>query len=213
MRDGTVALAQDRGHVGVGQAVEAIAPQSALPRIPGQRQHLLDHWQGVVEAGVEAGDLGDVRALAQQDLDGLQRERLVQRRQRDVALEVGQHLGIDAHRVEVLATAVDHAVRDRGHAAPVEPGQDALPDQRQRVAVGVVRAQFDRERRHVGLAEIRRRPADALHLAVPQRPARQRHGAGIEHGELDARRAAVEHQQDVSGGFGHGYAACVQAAV
>jgi hypothetical protein len=36
----------------------------------------------VVEGGVETGDLRQLRLLAQQDLDGFQRERLVQRRQR-----------------------------------------------------------------------------------------------------------------------------------
>ena len=174
--------------------MEAVAAQAALPECVRQWQLLFDLGQGVVEAGIEAGHLGDVRALAQEDLDRLQREGLVQRCQRDVALEVGQHTGIHPHRCEVLAAAVDHAMGDGGDRAAVEAGDDAFADQLQGGAIRGCGVQLDRERHHSGLAEVRLRSTDALHLAVPLRLARRRIGIGVVHGELDARRAAVEDQ-------------------
>jgi hypothetical protein len=48
-----------------------------------QRQHLLHRRQRAVKRGVEARDLRQVGHIGQQGLDRLQRERLVQRRQRD----------------------------------------------------------------------------------------------------------------------------------
>src|SRR3546814_2352710 len=84
-------------HEGVGEAVETVAAQPLAPRT-WQRQHLLDPGHGVMECGVEAGDLRQLRVQRQQRLDRLQCERLVQRRQRDVAAQVGEHRGIDANR-------------------------------------------------------------------------------------------------------------------
>ena len=197
-----VAFGQRGRHERIRQAVETIAAQAALPGIPRQRQDLLDRRHGVMEAGVETGHLRQLGRLAQQDLDRLQRERLVQRRQRHVARQVGQHAGIDPRGLEVAAAAVHHAMRDRGEASAVQSRAHALQDQRQRRAVGVCLVERNRERRNAAFAEVGRRPADALHLAVPQRLARQRRGGRVEQRELDARRAAVEDQDQGRHGDG-----------
>ena len=202
-----MALGQGGGHVFVGQAVEAVAAQPAFPGRMRQGQQLLDLGQRVVEGGVEAGHLHQFGPLAQQDVHGLQRKGLVQWRQRDEGLEVGQHAGIDAHGLEVAAAAVHHAVGDGGHAGAVQLRQargDALADQLQRGAVGVGCVQGDGKGRHAALAEVGRGPAYALDLAVPQRLARQRALGTVEDGELDAGRAAVEHHDQFAGGGGCG---------
>ena len=180
--------------------MEAVTAQAALPGVPGQRQQRLDVGDGVVEAGVEAGHLQQARVLVQQDVDGFQREGLVERCQRDIAAQVFEHAGVHAHRFEVPVAAVHHAVRDQAHAMSVQAGEDAFADQRQRVAVRARGIERDRERRDAAFAEVGLRAADALHLAIPQRPARQRCNGGIEHRELDARRAAVEHHDEIAHG-------------
>ncbi len=182
--------------------MEAIAPQAPLPGIVGQRQHLLDLRHGMVECRVEAGDLGQAGAPAQQDVDGLEREGLVQWRERDVAAQVLQHVGVDAHRLEIPAAAVHHAVGDGHQPAVAQAGLHAPQDQVQGAAVGMGLVELDREGRHVGLAEIRPLAADALDLAVPG-GAPGRGGRGrVEQGELDARRAAVQYQdQFLAGGL------------
>src|SRR5476649_2310246 len=140
--------------------------------------------------------------LAQQQLDGLQRERLVQRRQRNVVAQVGQHGGVDAHRREVFAAAVDHAVRDGGQAASVEPAQHLGADVRQRRVVGLLRVERQRGGRFGRGAVAGFGGADAVDLAAPRGQARQRRLRRVEQRELDARRAAVEHQDGARHGAG-----------
>lgn len=89
--------------------MKTVPPQAPLPGIVRQRQDLLDIGDGVMETGVETGDLRQVRKLPQQDLDGIQRKGLVQWGQWDIALQVGQHLGIDSRRLEVPGTAMPDA--------------------------------------------------------------------------------------------------------
>ncbi len=78
-----IALAQGDRLVLIGQSVKTVAAQATLPGIVGQRQHLLDHRHALVEGGVEAGDLGHLRVRGKQRIDRFERERLVQRRERD----------------------------------------------------------------------------------------------------------------------------------
>src|SRR5690606_30916515 len=103
----------------------------------------------------------------------LEREGLVQRRQRNEAAQVLEYAVVHAHRFEVLAATVHHPVRDGADATPGEAFEDAVADQGQRAAIGRVGVEPDRERRDPALAEVGRGATDALHLAVPQRPARQ----------------------------------------
>ena len=139
-----------------------------------------------MEGGIEAGNLDDVRVFAQQDVHGLQRKRLMQRGQRDVAAQVGQRLRIDAGGRRVLGAAVHHAVRYRNHTPPVQARPDALADDLERRGMWMPCVQFDAVRGNAGFAEVRRRSADALHLAIPQRRARKRVYIGCEQRELDA---------------------------
>ena len=180
--------------------MKAIAAQAALPRVVGQGQHFLDIGQRVVEGRVKTGHLGQAGRGGQQRLDGFQRERLVQGRQRDVGLEVGQHGGVHAHRVEVFGAAMHHAVRHGGDAVAAQAGQNARADVLQRGMVGLGAVQRHRAGHHAGFAKGGGGAGDALDLAVPQRLARQRLHAGVKQRELDARRAAVEHEDQVAHG-------------
>ena len=108
-----VPLGKRDAHVFVGQAVKAVAPHAAFPQRMRQRQHLLDLRQRAMERGVEARDLRHLRQLGEQHLDRLEREGLMQRRERNVALEIRQHRGVDAHRRRVPGSAMHHAVDHR----------------------------------------------------------------------------------------------------
>ena len=97
----TVPLGKRDAHVFVGQAVKAVAAHAAFPQRMRQRQHLLDLRQRAMERGVEARDLRQFRQLGEQHLDRLEREGLMQRGERNVALQLGEHRGVDAHRRRV----------------------------------------------------------------------------------------------------------------
>ena len=181
-----MAFGQGHCHVLIRQAVKPVPTQTALPCGIGQRQDLLDLGQSVVEGRVEAGHLWQIWLLPQQDLHGFEREWLVQRGQRNVALEVGQDIRVHAHGHEVFTAAVDDTVGDRTYVAAVEPPADTIADEAQCGAIRMCRVQFDRERRNSGLSEIRVGAADSLHLAIPQCLTRQWRGRGIEHRKLDA---------------------------
>jgi hypothetical protein len=88
-----------------------------------------------------------------------------------------------------------HPMGDRRHGPVLEPGRDALADDAQRIAIRMLCAQLDGKGLDAGFAEVGSGPANALHLAVPQGFARQGTG-GLEDGELDARRAAVQDDDD-----------------
>lgn len=74
--------------------MEAVASQTALPCFVGKRQNLLYLGKRVMKARVEAGDLGHLRQVLQQDLDGFKRKGLMQRGKRDVTLQIGEDLRI-----------------------------------------------------------------------------------------------------------------------
>ena len=77
-------------------------------------------------------------------------------------------------------------MRDGHDAAAIESGHDARLNQRQSGGVRVYVIQMDALLRSATVAVFRRRPSNPLHLAVPQRLARQRARLCIEQGELDA---------------------------
>jgi len=108
-----------------------------------------------------------MRGNSAQDCDRLQGKRLMQRRERNVALEVGQHCGVHAHRCRILRCAMHHAVHDRRRRQSAGLPYDARADFLQR---GVIRLVL----------------ANPLDAAGPHRLARQRLDACIEQGELDA---------------------------
>ena len=195
-----MALGQCQRHEFVGQAVKAVAAQAALPGVPGQGQHFFHIGQRVVKGRVEAGYLREIRQVLQQRADGFERERLVQWRQRYVAAQVFEHARIHAHRVGILGAAMHHAVRHGRDAVAAlrRACQHAAAYVLQRRVVGVGGIQRHGAGRHAGFAKGGRWAGDAVHLAVPQRLARQGLGAGVEERELDARRAAVQDQNQVA---------------
>ena len=193
-------LGERDGHVLVRQAVKAVAADAALPQRVRQRQHLLHLRQRAVERGVEARDLRQVRRLGEQDLDRLQRERLVQRRQRDVALQVRQHRMVHADRRRVLAAAVHDAV---GHGRG-QPSAGLL-DARSRARAALRRRTASSPSRTSAVGGAPACTSFALLPPMPstwpaQRLARQRGHCRIEQRELDARRAAIEHEDRLARG-------------
>ena len=105
-----------------------------------------------MKAGVEAGELRQVWVGEQQPLDGFERKRLVQRRERNVGFEIGEHASINTNGIGVLAAAVHHAVRHRRELALAKPGDHPLANALQRREVGVLRIQPKRLWRDAGFA-------------------------------------------------------------
>ena len=213
-RDRAKALLQHQRLVFVRQAVEAVAAQAPLPRIVRQGQHLLDLRHRVVEGRVEARHLGDIGPRFQQYLDRLQRERLVQRRERHKTFQVCQHLGIDAHGGEILAAAMHHAMRHGAQRAPGQLRHDLRADVFKGRVMRLLRIELQGDCRQAAGAVSGVFAADAFDLATPLRLLRQ-HAAGLlEQGKLDARRAAIEHQdQGAIGVFAGMLDGCVHGGV
>jgi hypothetical protein len=65
-----------------------------------------------MKGGVKTGDLGEVGAAFQEEPDGRQVVRLVERDERDQPLKGGQHLRVDPHRLRVIQPPVDDAMAD-----------------------------------------------------------------------------------------------------
>ena len=78
--------------------MKAVAPDPGLGEPPGNGEKLCERRLAAVKGGVEAGYLGNVRRGVENRLDGRKVMRLVQRRQRDISLELGHHGMIDQHR-------------------------------------------------------------------------------------------------------------------
>ena len=97
-----------------------------------------------MERRVEACDLRQVWQLGEENFDRLDRKRLVQRREGDVAPEVGQHARVDAHRRRILAAAVHDAVSHRRRRSATRLPFDAGSDTLQRRVVRPFIAQHER---------------------------------------------------------------------
>ena len=69
-----------------------------------------------MEGRVEACHLRQLRQPLQQEPDGRQVVRLVQRRERHELLERVEHCGVRAHRPRVFHAAVHHPMSDAGEA-------------------------------------------------------------------------------------------------
>ena len=67
-----------------------------------------------MERRVETGDLRQLRTSSEKQSDRRQIVRLMQRRQRDVALQARQNLRVDQHRLAVFRAAVNDAMADGG---------------------------------------------------------------------------------------------------
>lgn len=146
--------------------------------------------QCAMESGVEACDLRNLRLLAQQKNDGLQRERLVEWREGDAGRLIAQHGAIDAYRNDGLTTAMHHVV---GYGAIPAAG-NVFQNELQHTAIRMFRVKWNAERWNTGFAKVRGRHASGWYLAVPQRPAWQWINGSPEDGKLDARRVAFQDQ-------------------
>ncbi len=102
------------GHEPVRGAVEAVAPHPVLlVEFVGDGVEKGARRHGLVEGGVEHRHLGQVREDFHGHADAVQVGRVVQRRQRDVALQGLDHLRGDAHGAAEVLAPVHHPVADR----------------------------------------------------------------------------------------------------
>ena len=147
-----------------------------------------------MERGVEARDLRQIRYGVEQRADGREIVRLVQRRERIQALEVGKDVGIDADGRRIREAAVHDAMADGAQRMIAEVLADERDDMRERSimsergAVGPSPLAQSFAARIEGF-EARRR-IDLFDLPVVQ-PSEIAAALG-EQRELDARRAGVD---------------------
>ena len=113
-RSGAISFSRD-ATIFIGQAVEAIAPYAGLRELARQRELLRQGRLALMEGGVEAGDLRDMRRGLGDRFDGGQIVRLMQRGERNQRASVGHHAGIDPDRRGEFGPAMDHPMPDRGH--------------------------------------------------------------------------------------------------
>ncbi len=101
-----------------------------------QAEQLGQSGLAVVERGVEAGDLRDLRRRLLDRLDDREVEGLVQRRQRFERMQIGQHLGVDADGRRKARAAVHDPVSDPHHRrAAVQPGEQRQDLARRRLLI------------------------------------------------------------------------------
>ena len=109
-----IVVFQDGRDVVVGQPVEAVAPHAALAHLARQREQARDVGLGLVEGGVEAGDLRHPRKAAAHDPDRLQVVGLMQRRERHQRFKRLDDGFVDQHRTGEGLAAMDDPMPD-GH--------------------------------------------------------------------------------------------------
>ena len=91
-------LRQGARDIFVGQAVEAVAPDAFGIELFRNRVAVGKRAVAAMKRGVEAGDLGDIGRSGQDRADRRKVVGLVQRRQRNVSLQLRQHVLIDPDR-------------------------------------------------------------------------------------------------------------------
>ena len=131
-------LRQAAGDEFVGQAVEAVAAHAFVVEMLRDRVVVRQRIVAAVEGGVEAGDLRQVGGARENGADRREIVRLVQRRQRHIAFELGQHLVVDQDRPVVVRAAMHDAMPDRDRLellrrrAARRPPSRARPERRAR---------------------------------------------------------------------------------
>ncbi len=170
-------LRQALGNILVGQAVEAVAPDAFGMELVRDRVVIGERIVIAMKRGIEAGDLRQRREILRQGFDRREIMRLMQRRQRYVALQPRHDGMIDQHRPGMIRPAMHDAMAD-GHRVDLQlvaqPGagdrhrgrniRQPLRSDRSRSAsgspVGAARAQS-------------RAAADSVHLSLdlPPQPA------------------------------------------
>ena len=182
--------------------MEAVALHAPLPYVLRQRHQLCHGRLSPMEARVEAGDLGHVWQNSGNGIDGREVVRLMQRCEWHEPAQVREDLWYDDRRSRVLRPAMDNPVPDAAHPhaakAPAEPTCYML-ERGARVNDRISRhAIHQHDAARVERREARRGPYPldlATHLETPGAGFRQ-----VVDGELEARRAGVDHQRVV----GHG---------
>src|SRR5215207_11034122 len=86
--------------------MESVAAHAFRMEARGNRVMVCDCVVRAVEAGIEAGDLRKVRKAGKKRTDGSEIVWLVQGRQRNTALKLGEHFAVDQYRPVVLRAAV-----------------------------------------------------------------------------------------------------------
>ena len=185
---------QHRCDVFVGQAMKAVALHASRAEVARQRDHFGDSRLPAMEAGVEAGHLGDIRQQLRNRLDGADVVGLMKRRERDKIAQILQNF----------------RCHERWSGVPRAAVHDAMPDADDR-RTSVPRSQPGREKiqrrapiadRRLECALVERRPVSVLHresrsgadpvnLAARREPPRAVLRALVDT-ELQARRAGVE---------------------
>ena len=105
-------LRQALGDILVGQAVEAVAPDAFGMELVRDRIMVRKRVVIAMKCGIETGDLRQRREVAQERPDRREVMRLMQRRQRGVALQPRHHRMIDQHRACMVRPAMDDAMAD-----------------------------------------------------------------------------------------------------
>ena len=187
--------------------METIAAQALVPDLVRQPQLLLHLGHGVVEGGVETGHLRQVGHAVHQCGNGFQRVGLMQRGQRDVALQVGQHLGIHAHRMGILGAAMHDTVCHTDEPTLTHTLADPRTDVVDRGDIRTAAVIFGTQRAAGGIGVLVGDigAANVHRLAAPHRALGQRMFSGIVQGELDAGGTTVQDQDQpfVEAGFGN----------
>ena len=153
-----------------------------------------------VEGGIEACDLQEGGRAGTDRMDRRKVVRLMQRRQRRVALEMGKHLVVDHDWPVVFRPAVNDAMSCGDRLDILRRRAATFP--RSRSAAGTsftcvrIVGLVDQLRLVGGLGAQPRPGSDAVHLPLDQAP-RLSAGLGAEHLEFDARRARIDDQDRI----------------
>ena len=174
------------GDIFVGEAVEAVAANALRVETFRQGEVIGNRAMTAVESRIEAGDLRQLRKARAERLHGGEIVRLMQRRQRDVALELGEDGCVDQDRLVVFRSAVHDAVPDSGG---LEASVPRGATRRRQIKLPGRRSpdQGDNlvdQRRRRSAASARNRGFVPIPSICPL--SRRRGSARIEHLELDA---------------------------
>ncbi len=120
--------------------MKTVPPDAAFGDRLRQRERLRDRGLATVERGIEARDLRQVRRAGEQRPDRREVVRLVQRRERDVLLECGEHRRVDAGGLGVLETPVHDAMADGYQSVVGEPLAQERHEVVERAVVAELRA-------------------------------------------------------------------------
>ena len=191
-------LREQRGDVLVGQSVKAVAADALLGVAAGQSERLRHGRLRAVKGGIEARDLRQRGRAFRDGPDRRQVVGLVQRRQRNERFELGERRGVDENRAREARAAMDDTMPD-GHDAMLAEHAASAPAEEvvDRALVSELRpGRPFLLRDHVaGRAGDEARPGrQPLELAPQEEPRRI---LIEEDGELQARRARIQHEQRV----------------